>query len=219
MTPTRISRITALAAPALAAVLLLGGCGLNSPDEVLSPGSDAPAAEESTPEPEPPQEDAPETDDEAPTGGTETGSADSDRIDPVAAGEIALEAHTDGRVYEVELERSHGTTVWEVKIVTSDAVFEVDVDAVSGEVLRDRDVRTSSLAKYNHRLDGAELTYADAIDAILDVHPGATLVELELDEEHGAVVWEAEIVTSDHVEYDLEIHASTGEVLKNEIDD
>lgn len=223
-TTRRSRRAAAIAAPALAAVLLLSGCGLNSPDEVITP-SGSPASEGAEPvdrsaSPEPSSDDPTATTDEPseddPTEGSDqTGIS----IDPKRAGEIAVGAHDGSRVVDLDLEREHGLTVWEVKVVTGEAKYEVDVDAVTGEIVKDERESTDDLREYNSQLDRAKLSYADAIDVVLEQYPGATVVELDLDEEDGAVVWEAEVVTADHVKYEMEIDAVSGKILQNERED
>jgi len=48
---------------------------------------------------------------------------------------------------------------------------------------------------------------------------GAVLLEVELEEEDGVLVYEVELVTEDGTVRELELHASTGEVLKDEVED
>lgn len=199
-----------LAAPTLAGVLVLSGCGMGSPDEVVSP--DATSGEEET---HSSQSDAQDNQDNQ---DTDNDTTDQGEVGPETAAEIALEAHPESRVYEIELERSHGLTVWEINLVTDQARYELEVDVTTGEVVSDREKSTDDLGKYISRLDDAKITYTEALEMMDEAHPGAKLVEMELDHEDGELVWEFELVTSDDVEYDLVIHAATGEVLENEQD-
>ena len=50
-------------------------------------------------------------------------------------------------------------------------------------------------------------------------YPGAVLLEVELEEEEGVLVYEVELVTQQGVVRELELHAGTAEVLKDEVDD
>jgi uncharacterized membrane protein YkoI len=56
-------------------------------------------------------------------------------------------------------------------------------------------------------------------EAALAQHPGATIEETELEEEYGRYVYQLEIRDAQGVEWDLELDATNGEVLKNKQDD
>ncbi|MBM7334978.1 PepSY domain-containing protein [Alcanivorax marinus] len=50
-------------------------------------------------------------------------------------------------------------------------------------------------------------------------HPGASLLEAELERDDGALIYELEVLTEDGVVRELEIDARTGRVLEDEVDD
>ncbi|WP_286785636.1 MULTISPECIES: PepSY domain-containing protein [Pseudomonas] len=50
-------------------------------------------------------------------------------------------------------------------------------------------------------------------------HPGARLLEAELEEEDDVLVYEIELLTSEGVVREIELDASTGRILKDEEDD
>ncbi len=50
-------------------------------------------------------------------------------------------------------------------------------------------------------------------------HPGARLLEAELEEEDDVLVYEIELLTSDGVVREIELDASSGKILKDEEDD
>jgi len=52
----------------------------------------------------------------------------------------------------------------------------------------------------------------------LQRHPGAHLLEAELEEEDERYVYEIELLTGEGVARELELDARTGEVLKDEVD-
>jgi Predicted membrane protein len=56
-------------------------------------------------------------------------------------------------------------------------------------------------------------------EAALAQHPGGTIDDAELEEKRGRYVYEVEIVDAQGVEWDLDLDAATGEVLKNRKDD
>lgn len=56
-------------------------------------------------------------------------------------------------------------------------------------------------------------------EAALAQHPGATIEETELEEEYGRYIYQLELRDSKGVQWDLELDAKTGEILKNHQDD
>jgi uncharacterized membrane protein YkoI len=54
---------------------------------------------------------------------------------------------------------------------------------------------------------------------VLAQHPGGTIRETELENEWGRYIYQAEVVDTKGVEWDVELDAATGEVLKNHQDD
>ncbi|QJD59310.1 peptidase [Pseudomonas sp. gcc21] len=56
-------------------------------------------------------------------------------------------------------------------------------------------------------------------EAALAKHPGAQIEETELDEENGRYFYDVELRDEKGVQWDLELDAKTGEVLKDHQDD
>ena len=50
-------------------------------------------------------------------------------------------------------------------------------------------------------------------------HPGAALLEVDLEEEDGILVYEIELITQGGVVRELELDARDGRVIKDEVDD
>lgn len=69
------------------------------------------------------------------------------------------------------------------------------------------------------RSEGLILPLEQLLQMALQRHPGAVLLEVELEEEDGVLVYEVELVTEQGIVRELELHASTGEVLKDEVED
>jgi uncharacterized membrane protein YkoI len=69
------------------------------------------------------------------------------------------------------------------------------------------------------RREGLILPLDQLMQAAMQRYPGAVLLEVELEEEDGVLVYEVELVTQQGVVRELELHAGTGEVLKDEVDD
>lgn len=56
-------------------------------------------------------------------------------------------------------------------------------------------------------------------EAALAKHPGAKVEETELEEEYGRYIYQVELRDDKGVQWDLELDAKTGEVLKDHQDD
>jgi uncharacterized membrane protein YkoI len=69
------------------------------------------------------------------------------------------------------------------------------------------------------RSEGLIMPLEQLLQTALQRHPGAVLLEVELEEEHGVLVYEVELVTKQGIVRELELQASTGEVLKDEAED
>lgn len=69
------------------------------------------------------------------------------------------------------------------------------------------------------RREGLIMPLEQLLQMALQPYPGAVLLEVELEEEDGVLVYEVELVTEQGIVRELELHASTGEVLKDEVED
>jgi len=49
-------------------------------------------------------------------------------------------------------------------------------------------------------------------------HPGATVTDSELEDEYGRYIYKVELRDTQNVEWDVDMDAKTGEVLKDERD-
>ena len=56
-------------------------------------------------------------------------------------------------------------------------------------------------------------------ETALAKHPGARIEETELEDEYGRYIYQVELRDAQGVQWDLELDASTGDVLKNHQDD
>ncbi len=55
--------------------------------------------------------------------------------------------------------------------------------------------------------------------AALAQHPGGTIEETELEEEYGRYIYQLEVRDAQGVQWDIELDASNGQILKNQQDD
>ncbi|MGY2341532.1 PepSY domain-containing protein [Pseudomonas sp. SDO5532_S415] len=54
---------------------------------------------------------------------------------------------------------------------------------------------------------------------VLKLHPGATITDSDLDHHFNGYEYEVELLDANKVEWDVDLNAATGEVLKNKKDD
>ncbi|CAI8806111.1 Peptidase propeptide and YPEB domain protein [compost metagenome] len=54
---------------------------------------------------------------------------------------------------------------------------------------------------------------------VLKLHPGATITDSDLDNHFNSYEYEVELRDANNVEWDVDVNAATGEVLKNKKDD
>ena len=69
------------------------------------------------------------------------------------------------------------------------------------------------------RQKGVILTLEHLLQTALGRHPGARLLEAELEEEHDRYEYEVELLTPQGVVREIKLDASTGALLKDEEDD
>lgn len=69
------------------------------------------------------------------------------------------------------------------------------------------------------RREGVILPFEQMMKELEQQHPGSTLLEAELEEEDGVLVYEVEILTLKGVVRELELDARNGAILKDEEDD
>ncbi|SCY45099.1 MULTISPECIES: PepSY domain-containing protein [unclassified Pseudomonas] len=68
------------------------------------------------------------------------------------------------------------------------------------------------------RQQGVILPLEQLLQQALDLHPGAKLLEAELEEKHGVYIYEVELLDTDGVVRELDLEAKTGRLLKDKED-
>ncbi len=157
------------------------------------------------------------------------------------AKDIALEhagiAATDVYDMEIEMDYEKGTMVYEVEFDTSEYEYDYDIHAVTGEILKDKkeyndDFRKAEIAlgeAKEYTSDPAMEDVRNQVDAYLTAdeaqviamkHAGVTVTDIhdyesDFDYDDGTPVYEIEFNT-DEKEYEYDIHAVTGEILKSD---
>jgi len=68
------------------------------------------------------------------------------------------------------------------------------------------------------RQQGVILPLEHLLQQALDLHPGAKLLEAELEEKHGVYIYEVELLDTDGVVRELDLEAASGRLLKDKED-
>lgn len=135
------------------------------------------------------------------------------KISTEEAIQIALAQH-DGTVTEAELDRNdNGQVVYELDVITKDAKYEIDIDPDSGKVIKDR--KEQDDPEDRARADEAKLSITEALQ-IAEKEVGGNVTEIDLDRVHGELIYEVEVETKSGKEYDLDIDAKTGDIIRKE---
>ncbi|UYP32261.1 PepSY domain-containing protein [Pseudomonas sp. Z8(2022)] len=69
------------------------------------------------------------------------------------------------------------------------------------------------------RREGVIMPFEQLMHHVGNAYPGSTLLEAELEEEDGVLVYEVEILTTSGVVREIELDARNGNILKDEEDD
>ena len=125
---------------------------------------------------------------------------------------IALGVLKGGIVTNIHIEQNNGFEKYEVNIKKPDGKFEVDVDALTGEVL---DIDELQLNKSQDKLQNMspKIALKDARKIALDQVRG-TITEADLDIFNNRLVYDFEIGAVNRREAEVIVDAMNGEVLK-----
>jgi len=85
--------------------------------------------------------------------------------------------------------------------------------ALSANVALAKDVQPDEVVKL---VQSQQIQSLDALkQKALAQHPGATVKDSELENEYGRYIYKVELRDSKNVEWDVDMDAKTGEILKN----
>jgi uncharacterized membrane protein YkoI len=97
------------------------------------------------------------------------------------------------------------------------AVFTAAALALTAGLAQARDLGPDEALKL--RDAGIIQTFEKLNAAILTQHPGGTIEETELEEEYGRYIYQVEVRDAQGVQWDVELDATNGQLLKNQQDD
>lgn len=162
-------------------------------------------------------------------------SASKNVISLEEAQEIALK-EIEGKVLKAKEDEDDGVSYYDFTIITDSEKYEVEVDANSGAVLKvekDDDYvgtttnttptdnqttpNTNENQSNTNNNPQATITAEKAQEIAMNRVGGGYLVKCELDHDDGVLKYEIEIINANK-EYDLEINANTGDIIKFEED-
>ncbi|MCP2073576.1 UNVERIFIED_ORG: putative membrane protein YkoI [Pseudomonas lini] len=96
------------------------------------------------------------------------------------------------------------------------AFFIATLMALSAGLAHARDLKDDEARKLQ---DAGTILSIEKLNAIvLSKHPGATLADTELEEEYGRYIYQVDLRDAKGIEWDLELDAANGDVLKNHQD-
>ena len=101
-----------------------------------------------------------------------------------------------------------------MKILT--ALFTASIIAMTASIAHARDLGPDEALRL--RDAGTIVSFEKLNATALTKHPGATITETELEEEYGKYIYQVEMRDPQGIEWDLELDAVSGQVLKDHQD-
>jgi len=145
------------------------------------------------------------------------------------AKEIALEKVGGGKVKKIKLDDEDNKVVYEIKVLHENKKYEMNVDAMSGEItefeyesfdkkdkFKDKDKKDKDFSKYDKK-DKLKITEEQAKETALKETNGGEVIEVELDYENGKPVYEIKIINGQN-EYEIDVDGKTGKIISFEND-
>lgn len=124
---------------------------------------------------------------------------------------IVLQKAPGATIQKLKLERDDGRVSYEGEAVKGKVEYEFDIDAYTGAILTWEEEQKASSGSTQSAAKVIGLSKARAI--VEKKLPGANILEIELETEDGRKIYEGE-ARKGNMEYDFEIDANTGVVLK-----
>lgn len=152
---------------------------------------------------------------------SKTGSIASPTLTWQQAKNIALKQVPGATATKLKLDTDDGIMVYDIKLVKNGIEHEFHINAETGEISKyeiDNIAKTVTTTQNNNQTPttnqtATTITWEQAKKIALEKVPGGKTTKLELDRENGRMVYEIEVVKNG-VEYDFEIDATTGKIIK-----
>lgn len=180
-----------------------------APPATEAPSTTADTAESQSPDPA----DTPDTPQ------TDSGIITPDEAKAAALADAAV-SKSEATFIQTQLDYENGVQVYDIEFYTADSVYEYSIAASDGKVVKKEIDKSHSGGNAGNNSDTVmtpeEARAAAVADAGLS-ETAVTFTKTKLDHENGVRVYEIEFYTSDSV-YDYNINASTGDVVKREVE-
>ncbi len=200
----------ALGATSAVAALVLVGCTMGTPDLTVTSVEPIVTEAEMSAQSGAAASNNPASDEDS---GEDESALSGVQVSPERAVQLAMASFPGSELLGLDLERNRGVTAWEVKIADGQNQSEVYVDAVTGEIVGSED-EGAVKAKHLHRMEADHVGYQKAMRLMRQEAGGGEIVELELDDEDGRIVWEGEVVTPGHGKCKVVLDADTGAMIE-----
>lgn len=148
--------------------------------------------------------------------GEDIGSAEAERIALEHAGYTADEVYA----LKTEPDRENGVDIYDVSFEVEGYDYDYDIDRKTGEILKSSKEPDRDAPKTKRTEDSTEYITEDKAKEIALNHAGLSesdvrKLEIELDSENGVMVYDVSFDSAGY-EYDYEINASTGAIIKSD---
>lgn len=117
------------------------------------------------------------------------------------------EQSKNGKAFEASIDDSRSGDYYEISVAVGAQVFEVDIDAESGEVLREREDNDDAPVQLGVSLD-------DITRAAASHHTGLAY-EVECENEDESVLCEVDVITPANESYEVVVNGTTGDVVSS----
>ncbi|WP_026676294.1 PepSY domain-containing protein [Fictibacillus gelatini] len=127
-----------------------------------------------------------------------------------------------GKVTKQELDHDDGKVVYDMDVIAHNNRYDVDLDANTGKMINvEKDEEHNGDDHEDHLQNVNPKISVDQAVSIASAHAKGTPVDLELDEEHGKMIYEIDLQEKTTA-HEVKIDAATGKVLNvkpKEVDD
>lgn len=124
---------------------------------------------------------------------------------------LAKQKVKSAKITKIEKDYDDGVVVYKLKMRTANRKYELEYHGRTGKLL---EFEWEIMAKPQQNQD-AYIGRDQARTIALGQVPGANVIKIEFDQDDGVPVYEVELI-KDGYEYEIRIHAKTGEILELE---
>lgn len=138
------------------------------------------------------------------------------KVDMTKAVDVAVTKVPNATLTEIDLERTKTGRVWELDLLTTDTLMKVQVDPVTGNVIKVWDASKDEPGEVDEARQAAasvKVEWRAALATALKTHAGATPYCIELEVEDGAVVYAVHALAGGR-RVDVAVDAASGQPLE-----